>query len=92
MSDQLIWTKDPQASLRYGFDVADLLAPGDSVTAASIQAQDGITATDAQFAGTEVYCRVSGGVVGQSGSVVLRWTTTQGDVDERTLAFNIEQQ
>lgn len=92
MIDQLSWTKDPQASLRYGFDVADMLAGGDSVTGASIQSQQGVVATDAQFSGTEVYCRVSGGTAGQTGTVVLRWTTAQSDVDERTLTFTIEDQ
>ena len=92
MSQELTWTKDPQASLRYGFDIVDLLAPGDSIAAVTIEQQDGVTASDAQSAGTAIFCRVEGGSVGQTGSVVLRWTTNQGDVDERTLIFNIEQQ
>jgi hypothetical protein len=89
MTDDLTWTKDPAASLRYGFDVVDLLAPGDTLATVSITEQTGITAADPQYAGTAVFCRVSGGAAGQQGQVTLRWTTAQGDTDERTLRFTL---
>lgn len=92
MTQELAWTKDPEASLRFGFDAVDLLADGDFITGVTIEAQDGVTATDPQSNGTVIFCRVAGGAAGSTGTVVLRWTTAQSDVDERTLTFTIEDQ
>jgi hypothetical protein len=84
--------KDPDASLRYGIDVAGLLQAGDSLASAAVQGTPvGVTAGSASYSGTVISVRVSGGVVGDVGSVTLRWTTTQGDTDERTLYFNVLQ-
>jgi hypothetical protein len=84
--------KDPEASLRYGIDVAGLLQAGDSLASASVQGTPtGVTAGSATYSGTVISVRVSGGTAGQVGSVTLRWTTTQGDTDERTLYFNVLQ-
>jgi hypothetical protein len=84
--------KDPSASLRYSIDVVDLLEPGDSLASAAVQGTPvDVTAGSASYSGTVISVRVSGGVVGQVGSVTLRWTTTQGDTDERTLYFNVLQ-
>lgn len=81
--------KDPASSLRYGLDVAGLLETGDTISAVTIPAQAGVTATQAGYSGTVVSCRVAGGTAGDVGSVTLRWTTTQGDTDERTLLFRV---
>lgn len=81
--------KDPAASLRYGFDVANVMTPGDSLSGVTISEQDGITASAAGYTGTVVSCRVAGGTAGTTGSATLRWTTTQGDTDERTLLFRV---
>lgn len=81
--------KDPASSLRYGLNVAGLLESGDTLASASIAEQSGITATAAGYTGTVVSCRVAGGTAGETGSVTLRWTTAQGDTDERTLLFRL---
>lgn len=83
--------KDPDASLRYGIDVAGLLHASDAVTGASIASASGVSAASASYSGTLVSARVSGGTPGQTGSVTLRWTTAQGDTDERTLYFDVTQ-
>lgn len=77
------------ADLRYGFDVAGILATGDSITSIAIAAQAGISASQAGYSGTVVSCRVAGGTVGDTGSVTLRWGTQQGDTDERTMVFAV---
>ena len=83
--------KDPAASLRYGFDVAGLLASSDTISpgAVTISGQSGVTATQPGATGAVVSCRVAGGTAGEIGSVTLRWVTTQGDTDERTLLFRL---
>lgn len=83
--------RDPNTTLRYGFDVRDRLASGDSVVSCSISAQAGVTADQPTFAGTAVQCRVTGGTVGQAASVTLRWSTAQGDTDEQTINFRMVQ-
>lgn len=83
--------KDPAAVLRYGVDVRDVLASGDSLAGCAISAQAGITADQPAITGTVALCRVSGGTVGQAASVTLRWTTAQGDTDERTITFRVVQ-
>lgn len=84
-------TKDPDASLRYGVDVAAVLASGDSLAGATIHDAEGVTAASAGVSGTVASMRVSGGTPGQRGRATLRWTTTQGDTDERTLVFDIQE-
>jgi hypothetical protein len=81
--------RDPNSVLRYGLDLSQWLARGDSVLTVQITAQVGVTADQPTVSGPVVLCRVSGGTVGQPASVTLRWTTMQGDIDERTLHFRV---
>lgn len=82
--------KDPSASLRYNLDVAELLEEGDTLATAVVQGTPvDVTAGPVGFVGSVITVRVSGGTAGQVGSVTLRWTTAQGDTDERTLYFNV---
>lgn len=83
--------RDPDSVLRYGLDLRDVLAPGDSVAGCTIPAQLGVTADQPTVSGSTVLCRVAGGAVGQPASVTLRWTTAQGDTDERTIHFRVVQ-
>jgi hypothetical protein len=90
-SNLLSADKDPDATLRYGLDLRDVLAGGDAVQSVTISAQTGVTADQPTVSGSTVLCRVAGGTVGQPASVTLRWVTAQGDTDERTLHFRITQ-
>lgn len=83
-------SKDPDASLRYGIDVAGLLQSGDTISTVAA-AGNGVTVGAAAYSGTVVSVRVSGGTAGQTGDVTLTWTTAQGDTDQRTLYFAIAQ-
>lgn len=83
--------KDPDASLVYGIDVADVLAAGATVNAASVARASGVTAAAPGFSGTIVSARISAGAPGTVGNVTLRWGCDNGDVDERTVFFNIRQ-
>jgi alpha-D-ribose 1-methylphosphonate 5-triphosphate diphosphatase PhnM len=83
--------KDPDASLRYGIDVAGLLHDDDTIASVGAAAAGGVTVSGPEFAGTLLSARVAGGTAGQMGSVTFTWTTTQGDTDERTLYFAVQQ-
>ena len=81
--------KDPNASHRYGVDVAKQLAEGDVVNGVSCTATGGLTTSSAQVAGSVVSARVEGGSAGTVGTVTFRWTTIGGDTDDWTLYFNV---
>jgi hypothetical protein len=83
--------KDPDASLLYGLDVAGLISSGDTLSTATAPASLGVTAGTVSITGTVISVRVSAGTPGVVGSVTVRWTTTGGDTDERTLYFNVKQ-
>lgn len=76
-------------ALRFGLDVAGLLAAGDTIAGVTIAEQTGVTASAATVTSTVVSCRVAGGSAGETGAVTLRWTTAQGDIDERTMLFRL---
>ena len=84
--------KDPDASLRYGIDVSGLLQEGDAVSSAVVSwHSDDLTVGAVSVTGSVLLARVQGGTEGQLSSMTLRWTTTQGDTDERTLWFSVAQ-
>lgn len=77
------------ADLVYGFNVTKVAPAG--VTLASAVKLDavGITADDPTVSGMVVSVGISGGTVGDAASVLLRWTYSDGQVDERTMHFNV---
>lgn len=72
------------SDLRYGIDVAGILAPGDIVDSVTVEASHG-TVSGAGVDGTKVAARLSGVIVGQTVEMKFTWTTEQGDTDSRTL-------
>lgn len=79
----------PLAGLRYGLDVADVLAPGDTVASMNATTTAG-TLTGKTFAGTVLQARLSGVTVGQLVGLTFTWVTTEGDSDARTLWLRVE--
>lgn len=77
--------KDPQASLRYGVDVSDVLHSGDTVASCTATGAAGITVTDAGYSGAILSARVAGGSAGVTYGITYAWTTAGGDTDERTV-------
>jgi len=84
--------KDPQASLIYGVDVAEVLAPGDTLAGtptATAGAPGGLTITQAGYTGTVVRARIAGGAAGTTVPVTFAWQTTGGDTDNRTIYLRV---
>lgn len=83
--------KDPQASLVYGIDVADVLGPGDELSGTPLASAPADTVSLSQVAstGTVVHARISGGAVGQQVPVTFTWQTVSGDTDQRTIYLRI---
>jgi hypothetical protein len=76
--------KDPDASLRYGIDVADVLHPSDTIASVAVTGT-GITVTAASHSGTIISARVAGGTAGTTHALQFAWTTAGGDTDHRTV-------
>ena len=88
---RLTATKDPQATLRYWRDVSGLLAEGDAISTVTADAAGvSVTGTPTHENGVIEFV-VAGGTLGKTGSVTLQWTTTGGDIDERTVWFDIQE-
>jgi hypothetical protein len=82
--------KAPTASLRYGIDVAGVLATGDTVTGCSGAVASGsITAGTPTFSGSIITVRLSGGTVGETAKYTFSWSTAAGDSDSRTIYLPI---
>lgn len=80
--------KDPDASLIYGIDVADIIETSDPPTSVETVGV-GVTVADAAVTGTVVHARISGGTAGATATVRFRWTTAGGDTDDRTIWLRI---
>lgn len=88
---RLTAVKDPGATLRYWRDVSGLLAEGDTISTVTADASGvSVTGTPTQTAGVIEFV-VTGGTPGRMGSVTLTWTTVGGDIDERTVWFDIQE-
>ena len=84
--------KDPQASLIYGVDVADVLAAGDTLSGtptATAGSPGGLTITQAGYTGTVVRARIAGGTADTTVPVTFAWQTAAGDIDNRTIYLRI---
>ena len=78
--------KDPEASLLYGINVADIIEPGDTLTGAPTAVGTGLTVAAASFSGTIIRARCSAGPQeGTTVGVTFTWQTTAGDTDSRTI-------
>lgn len=86
--------KDPDASLIYGIDVADVIEVSDPLSGtptAMPGAGSGLVVGPASFVGTVIRARVSGGNVGGVAPLTWTWSTAGGDTDQRTVYLNIVQ-
>ena len=78
--------KDPEASLLYGINVADIIEPGDTLTGTPTVVATGLTVGAASFSGTIIKARCSAGPQeGSTVGVTFTWSTTAGDTDSRTI-------
>lgn len=83
--------KDPNATLDYVLDLSAWLKLGADTLATASAAGTGVSVVSCDVVGKTVLVWVSGGTVGQPGSVRIRFTTTKNRVDDRTLFFKIKE-
>jgi hypothetical protein len=78
--------KDPEASLLYGINVADIIEPGDALNGTPGASAMGVTVGAASFSGTVIKARCSSGPpAGTTAGVTFTWVTVSGDTDQRTI-------
>lgn len=82
---------DPAANRRFGINVANLLAPGDSVVTFTATCEDAsLQISEVVISGTLLQVRLSNfGAAGRVVDVSFTWETAQGDEDNRTLSFRV---
>ncbi len=95
-----LFVKDPDALLDYVFDWApltnnrlhaksDWLEANETITAATVTADSGLTVSNVSFTDTAVVAWLSGGVAGESYTVRCRITTSAGRIDDRSVEVQI---
>ena len=93
--------KDPDANLDYVFDWApltngrpqaksDWLATSETITAATVTADSGITVADVSFTDSMVTAWLSGGTAGKTYTVRCRITTSMDRIDDRSIEVGVE--
>lgn len=93
MASKRTVTKDPQATLDYGFRYTKwLLESGsDTILASTWTVPAGITKVSSSFTATTTTIWLSGGTVGEQYPCVNEVNTVGQRTDNRTLIVNIEQ-
>lgn len=83
------YVKDPNAVLDWLFDWSDWLAVAETITAATITVDAGLTKDSSTNTTTCVTVWLSGGTVGVEYAVVCHITTNQGRQDDRSLRIRV---
>lgn len=81
--------KDPDATLDYGFDWANWLATGETITGAVWTVPSGITKSDEDFDADTTLVWLTGGTLGTNYNISCRITTSDGRIDDRTLIIKV---
>lgn len=85
------YTKDPDATLDYGFDWSDWLATAETISASTWTVPTGITKVSDSRSTTMTTIWLSGGTVNTDYSVINHITTSAGRVDDRTILIKVRQ-
>lgn len=82
-----VFVKDPDATLKYKFDWSSWLAMGETISSQVITAETGITADSGTItdSSTTVTVELSGGTAGNYYDVACKITTSDSQIDERTI-------
>lgn len=81
--------QDPQAVKQYTMDWSDWLGDGETITAATVTAEAGITVDTSNNDTTSVTFKLSAGVLGSRPKVTCHITTSAGQQDDRTLTVYV---
>lgn len=83
------YSKDPDASLQYGFDWSPWLNDGETILSHEIEATTGITVETSSATTTAVTVWLSGGTAGDRYRVTCRITTSAGQIDDRSFTVSV---
>lgn len=90
---QIVYTKDPNATLDYGFVWSDWLtaAGSDTISTSTWTADTGLTVNSSSTSGGTAIAWVTGGTVGVNYQLTNRIVTAGGRTDERTMIIQVRQ-
>ena len=83
------FTKDPASRLDWVWDWTDWLAAGETITAQTVTAPDGLTVEPPTHADGKVTVWISGGTTGKVYRVTCQITTDSGRIDERSITIRV---
>lgn len=86
-----LYSKDPQAVLKYTVDWSDWLAVSETISTSSFTAPAGITKDAEVNTTTTGTVTLSGGTVGTTYRIVHQITTNQGQTDQRSFDIRVEE-
>ena len=82
---------DPDAYLDYSSDWSEWLVDGDTITAADVTAEAGVTVEAVSHTETVAYAWISGGTAGEKYDVTFRVTTAAGRIDDRSITLDCKE-
>lgn len=91
MSGFSVFTKDPDATLDYGFDWSDWLADGEVISDSDWTVTEGITEDSATLTTTQTMIWLSGGTEGTRYTITNTITTSAGRIDDRSFFVDIRE-
>ncbi|MEL6486256.1 MAG: hypothetical protein AAFQ13_03810 [Pseudomonadota bacterium] len=83
--------KDPQASLRHSFDWSNWLAGDETITAVNVTATAGITVNQVTQQSGVVSYTISGGTAGSNYALTCEITTSNGQIDQRSVEYMVRE-
>ena len=83
-------TKDPNATLDYGFDWTDWMQTSETISSVTWAIATGITKGSEVTGSYVAKVWLSGGTAGQRYTVACKITTNQSRIDERTMVIVVE--
>lgn len=90
MSVEFVYIKDPGATLDYAFDWTDWLGDGETITGTSWTVPAGLNKVSESASAYVSVCRISGGTVGVNYTVTCQITTSEGEIDRRSLQLTVQ--
>jgi hypothetical protein len=90
------WTidRDPNAILDYKIDLTEWLDAQSDALLTAVEATDrtvGVVVDSVTIVGKTIVVWISGGTIGDPASVTIRFTTSGGRTDDRSLFFKIKE-
>lgn len=90
MTTYNVFTKDPHATLDFGFDWSEWLDTGESIVSYVLTAGSGLSVVSSGSTSASVIAWLSSGSAGSRYPVACQITTSASRIDERTIKIDVK--